>query len=78
MDVLGTTIIAVTMTTPSQLTAATLARGSRQNSLSTSYTFMFTQVQTINVASAAVSFNIPSSISYNFSSIVCSSGSTTL
>jgi hypothetical protein len=59
VDVLGNIIVAVTMTIPSQLTAVTLTRGSRQNSLSTIYTFMFTQMQAINVASAAISFNIP-------------------
>ena len=47
VDVLGTNTVTVTMNALSALTSATLSRGSRQNSLSTAYTFMFTQPQPI-------------------------------
>jgi hypothetical protein len=65
------------MTIPSTLTSVSLIRGSKQNSLSTSYTLIFMQVQAMNISNAAVNIRLPSSVTFT-SSIICSTGSTNL
>lgn len=78
VDVLSvTTNVAVTMTTPSQLTSVSLTRGSRQNSFLTSYTFIFTQPQAITDSTAVLLVTFPNDIVLP-TTPSCSSGSTAL
>lgn len=66
------------MTNLSSLTSQSLVRGSRQNSLITSYTFFFTQPQAINQTTAAIYMTFPVDFSLNSSNFTCSTGSTSV
>lgn len=77
VDVLGSTPVTVTMAVPSLLTSVSLTRGSKQNGLQTSYTFIFTQPQPIVETSAVAELVFPSDITLP-STPVCTSGTLTL